>query len=143
MLLIPRNNFIDVHQDIKTPIEDTKITIDENFIQQDYDKILIAFDGKVFNPFESEMLIPKKFLGLNGLKIKLRYVNTKGFTEYVSDTIPLTKFAGKSEQALHPRSISSLEQRVTTLEAEFERLLRNTKDLRDVVKEIYEEGDII
>lgn len=143
MILIPRNNFIDIHQDIKVSIEETRITIDQSFIQQQYDKILIAFDGKVFNPFESEMLIPKKFLGLNGLKIKLRYVNTKGFTEYVSDTIPLTKFAGKSEQALHPRSISSLEQRVTTLEAEFERLLRNTKDLRDVVKEIYEEGDII
>lgn len=143
MILIPRNNFIDVHQDVKVPLEDTQLRIEEKFITHRYDKILIAFDGKTFIDFKADMLIPKKYLGLSGLKLKLRYVDVKGFKEYVSDTIPLTKFAGKSEEALHPKSIRSLEQRVTTLEAEFERLLKSTKDLRDVVKEIYEEGDII
>lgn len=143
MILIPRNNYIDIHQDVKVPLEETQIRIEEKFITYQYDKILIAFDGKTFLNFKPGMLIPKKYLGLTGIKLKLRYVNVKGFTEYVSDTLPLTKFAGKSEEALHPKSIRSLEERVTTLEAEFERLLINTKALRDVVKEIYEEGDII
>jgi hypothetical protein len=121
----------------------TQLRIEEKFISYRYDKILIAFDGKNFINFTPDMLIPKKYLGLQGLKIKLRYIDAKKFTEYVSDLIPLTKFADINEEVKHPKSIRSLEERVTTLEAEFKRLLQNTKELRDVVKEIYEEGDII
>jgi hypothetical protein len=52
-------------------------------------------------------------------------------------------YIGLGEDLVYPKVIQSLLERVSTLESEFNRLLNDTKLLRDVVRDIHEEGDII
>lgn len=144
MILIPRKTFLDVIQPERTPISALRITIDSTFIQEDYDKIMLSFNGKDFYDYVPEIKVPEQYHELSLYSFKVRYIKRSGaFIECSAEPQVVTRYIGLGEDLVYPKVIQSLLERVSTLEREFNRLLNDTKLLRDVVRDIHEEGDII
>jgi hypothetical protein len=143
MILVPRNNFIDIIQKKKEKIRDIKLFIDDRFLENKNNNYLISFNGKDFIPFFKGMFIPKEYQELNEFKLKLRYSKDNQTKEFSSNPINSVRYFGIDEENIYSDVVNSLLERVSTLEKEFSRLLTDTKLLRDVVRDIHEEGDII
>lgn len=143
MILVPRNNFIDIVQKKKEKIKDLKLFVDDRFLEDKNVTFLISFNGSDFLPFLKGMFIPKEYEELNEFKLKLRYSKNNQTKEFSSNPINSVRYFGLDEENIYSDVINSLLERVNTLEKEFSRLLNDTKSLRDVVRDIYEEGDIV
>lgn len=144
MILIPRSTFLDIVQPERTDVTALRISIDTTFITEAYDKIMISFDGVHFEPFVEGMKMPEKYHELSLFKFKVRFVKPNGaFVECSAEPQVVTRYIGLGEDKVYPKVIQSLLERVGVLEHEFTRLLKDTKLLRDVVRDIHEEGDII
>lgn len=144
MILIPRKTFLDIIQPERTPVSALTISIDTTFIEEDYDKIMLSFDGVTFVPFVQGMKVPEKYHELLLFAFKVRFVKLSGvFFECSAEPQVVTRYIGLGEDKVYPQVIQSLLERVSVLEKEFTRLLTDTKLLRDVVRDIHEEGDII
>jgi hypothetical protein len=144
MILVPRKTFLDVIQPERTELTALQLSLDLTFFQEEYDKIMVSFNGNDYVPFVEGMKIPDKYHELSLFSLRLRFVQRSGaFTECSAEPQVVTRYIGLGENYVYPKVIQSLLERVSTLEKEFSRLLNDTKSLRDVVRDIYEEGDIV
>jgi hypothetical protein len=144
MILVPRKTFIDIIQFERQELTTLQLSLDLTFFKEEYDKIMVTFNGKDYVPFTEGMKIPDKYHELSLFTLRLRFVQKDGsFIECSAEPQVVTRYIGLGENYVYPKVIQSLLERVSVLEKEFSRLLTDTKLLRDVVRDIHEEGDII